>query len=115
MPGRAAQAGAGGKAGNMKKEFNMEDIIPDQNAMNGGLEILQAYDQHVHGRQVNDVLEELGVKLGSAESAAWMTVVRNEIEPIKHMGSVIAAMGQVFLFGLWLGSRMERMGRGDRD
>jgi hypothetical protein len=99
----------------MKREINMEEIIPTLNAMNGGHEILQVFDQYSRGRQVNEVLEELGVKLGSAESAAWMTVVRNELEPIKNMGSVVTAMGQVFLFGLWLGSRMERMGRGDRD
>jgi hypothetical protein len=95
----------------------VEDLIPDQNSRHGGEEIIDAFDQWKAGRQVVDLIKELGINIGTAEMSAWLNMMFDASDAIPGMDvtTKVHSVGCAMVFGLWLGSRMERMGRGDQD
>jgi len=99
------------------KAITPKDLIADDNANRAADEILNAFDHWRGNRTTGDLYEELGLGLKSPELTAWLRVFYDQSDmagiDATEPGSIalLDGMANVGLFCLWLGSRIERMGK----
>jgi hypothetical protein len=98
----------------MSRVFKADDFIPDETARRAANEILATYNHWKKGREtIGELYEQLGLKVGSPEMTAWLQVffIESRGANVQDNISVLNAMDSSMLFCLWLGSRIERMGK----
>jgi hypothetical protein len=87
------------------------------------MEIMHAFDKWLEtakGRTFGALLNELGIAQGRPERAAWNSAASvaclqlgKGATDLGRTMETVNAIQHAMLFAAWLGSRMERMGRGD--
>ncbi len=93
-----------------------DDLIPDENTSRAAEEILDAYRRWLtSGKTIGELYDELGLKVGSPEMTAWLAIFFNKSREacIQNDIEALDAIDSAMMFCLWLGSRIERMGKVD--
>ena len=98
----------------MNVQETIRTVLSDNN-MNGGMELLTAFENWRAGRSNRELYSELGFEMDSPEYAA-MTIFHVGIgKGINHdrneAASLMKGLSNCSLFGLWLGNRLEKLGR----
>ena len=86
------------------------EALDDPDATEGAREILHAYHDWRKDRKAKDCLDELGIRMGEPPFNAQMSAVVAMVERIEEGNDAMETVGDAVLFGMWLGSRLERLG-----